>query len=170
MNACVARDWRPDKVARHFDSLTLCFSKGLGAPVGSIIAGEREFIRRCRRFRKMFGGGMRQAGILAAAARHALKHHTARLAEDHANARMLAEGIAASRHLRLPYGMPDTNLVFFESVNPEFPVARLQEELKARGVWVINMNGRMARAVTHLDVTQADIARALAALRAILPA
>ena len=170
LNACVAKDWRPEKVAQHFDSLTLCFSKGLGAPVGSAIAGGREFIRRCRRFRKMFGGGMRQAGILAAAARHALQHHVARLAEDHAYARALAEGIAASPHLRLPYGMPDTNLVFFESMNPDFPISRIHEDLKARGVWVINMNGRMARAVTHLDISPADTARALEALHAILPA
>jgi threonine aldolase len=170
MNACVARDWSPERVARHFDSVTLCFSKGLGAPVGSIVAGERDFIRRCRRFRKMFGGGMRQAGILAAAAQHALRHHVARLTEDHANAWRLAEGIAALPHLRLPNGMPETNILFFESLHPDYPIARIHDALKAQGVLVINMNGRMARAVTHLDVSAEDIARALEALRAILPA
>jgi threonine aldolase len=169
LNACVARDWRPDKVAAHFDSLTLCFSKGLGAPVGSIIAGKREFIRACRRYRKMFGGGLRQSGILAAAARYAMSHHVARLAEDHANALTLAAGIAAHKQLKLSYGLPDTNLVFFESRNPEFPIALLHEELKQRGVQVVNMNGRMARAVTHLDVTSQDIGRALEQIHAILP-
>jgi threonine aldolase len=168
LNACVARDWRAERVAALFDSVTLCFSKGLGAPVGSIIAGERDFIRRCRRFRKMFGGGMRQVGILAAAARYAMANQVSRLADDHANARRLAEGIAALRPLRLAYGMPDTNLVFFESGDPDRPIAWLHEELKKRGVLVVNMNGRMARAVTHLDVTAGDVDRALEQMQDIL--
>ena len=169
LNACVAHDWRADRVAALFDSVTLCFSKGLGAPVGSIIAGKREFIRNCRRFRKMFGGGLRQSGILAAAARYAMSNHVARLAEDHANARKLADGIAANKHLKLSYGLPDTNLVFFESTNPKFPIPMLHEELKKRGVQVVNMNGRMARAVTHLDVSSQDIDRALEQIHAVLP-
>ncbi|MBI4082576.1 MAG: aminotransferase class I/II-fold pyridoxal phosphate-dependent enzyme, partial [Candidatus Lambdaproteobacteria bacterium] len=127
LNACIALDVKPARMAAPFDSLTLCFSKGLGAPVGSIIAGRRDFIARCTRFRKMFGGGTRQAGILAAAARHALAHHVERLAEDHANARRLAEGLLETGQVELPYGLPETNIVFFRATSPQVSQERLAD-------------------------------------------
>lgn len=169
LNACVAQDLRPAKVAAAFDSVTLCFSKGLGAPVGSIVAGEAGFIRRCRRYRKMFGGAMRQAGILAAAARYAMDRHVARLAEDHANARRLAEGLAAHPHISLPRGMPDTNLVFFAVDHPQVTLEQLVDKLKQQNVLVIGMNGRVARAVTHLDVSPEQIERTMECIHEALP-
>ena len=170
MNACVKQDIQPAKVAALFDSITLCFSKGLGAPVGSIVAGERDFIRQCRRYRKMFGGGMRQAGILAAAARFALKHNVSRLAEDHANAQRLAQALAEHPYLRLPYGMPDTNLVFFQCVHPEITMDDLLAALKAKGVLLTNMGAGLARAVTHLDISPEGVEQSLKAVNEALPA
>jgi threonine aldolase len=165
LNACVARDWRPAAVAAGFDSVTLCFSKGLGAPVGSAIAGRRDFIARCHRFRKMFGGGMRQAGILAAAARHALAHHVTRLADDHAHALRLAEGLAGLRGVGLPMGLPQTNIVFFHVDGARMPLAELAAALQREGILIGQMDAVTARAVTHLDVDGRGIERALAALR-----
>ena len=165
LNACVARDWRPAAVAAGFDSVTLCFSKGLGAPVGSVIAGPRDFIARCLRFRKMFGGGMRQAGILAAAARHALAHHVARLADDHAHALGLAEGLVELPGVTLPMGLPQTNLVFFNVAGGRTTLAELAGALQREGILIGQMGAITARAVTHLDVDQQGIARTLTALR-----
>ena len=131
-NASVALDVRPDKIAASFDSGTLCFSKGLGAPVGSIIYGSKIFVKRCLRFRKMYGGGMRQAGILAAAARYALKHNVERLAEDHANASLLAERFQENPHLALPKGMPGTNLLFFSCNHPKISTGSLSQNVWRR--------------------------------------
>lgn len=167
MNAAVALDVQPERIAAHFDSATLCFSKGLGAPVGSVILGGRKFIGRCLRYRKMFGGGLRQAGILAAAARHALRHHVARLAEDHVNARHLAEAIDHHPHLHLCYGFPETNLVFFSCDHPRVNLENLVGELGNRGI-ALGMVGGVARAVTHLDVTHQDMVATVAAMGEIL--
>src|SRR5207244_3577869 len=103
-----AADW-----AQHFDTVSVCFSKGLGAPVGSALVGPRDLIARARRVRKLFGGGMRQAGVLAAAALHALENHVERLAEDHRHARVLAQAVADTPGLRLDPPEVDTNLVWF---------------------------------------------------------
>jgi threonine aldolase len=168
MNAAIALDARADRIAAAADSVSMCFSKGLGAPVGSVIAGPKAYIVRCTRYRKMYGGGMRQAGILAAAARHALKHHVERLAEDHANARLLAEGLAQSRHITFPNGMPQTNLVFFGCAHPTMTLERLLAGLKERGILVGQAYGTLARAVTHLDVGRADVERTVAAVRDLL--
>lgn len=168
MNACVARDLRPASVAANFDSVTLCFSKGLGAPVGSMIAGSREFIGRCLRFRKMFGGGMRQAGILAAAARHALEHHVDGLAADHANARRFAEGLLELPHMSLLLGAPQTNIVFFTCAHPSVSLTDLQAALEREGILIGLMDAATARVVTHLDVTAENIERTLSAMRTAL--
>jgi threonine aldolase len=168
LNAAIAQDLRPDRIAAGADSVSMCFSKGLGAPVGSVIVGNKAFIARCTRYRKMYGGGMRQAGILAAAARHALAHHVQRLAEDHANARLLAEGLAQHKHIVFPNGMPETNLVFFNCTHPRWPLEKLLPELKARGILVGQAYGTLARAVTHLDVNRADIERTVGAFAEIL--
>src|SRR5262245_28726453 len=109
-NAAVKRGVEPREIAKGFDSVSVCLSKGLGAPVGSVLCGRRDYINAAHRWRKMLGGGMRQAGILAAAGRHAVKHHVARLAEDHDNAARLAEGLA--KHRSLDVAPPQTNMVF----------------------------------------------------------
>jgi threonine aldolase len=166
-NACVAAGYAPRDFARHADTVSVCFSKGLGCPVGSALAGPAAFLERARRFRKMFGGGMRQSGMLAAAAIFALDRHVERLADDHRNARTLAAGIAAIPGLRPDFAPAETpsNMVFF-SVDPKLGTAQaLCERLAARGVRMIALDPQRVRAVTHLDVDAAGIARALEALR-----
>ncbi len=167
-NAAVAQEVPLATLAACADSVSLCFSKGLGAPAGSAIAGSKPFIARCLRFRKMYGGGMRQAGILAAAARYALQHHVARLAEDHANCRRLADGMARSPHIELPHGPPQTNMVFFRCRHPRITLTQLVAALKERGVLVGQTHGTLARAVTHLDVSRRDVDAAVAAVHGIL--
>jgi threonine aldolase len=164
MNAVVASGIAADQWARHFDSVSLCFSKGLGAPVGSALAGERDWIRAARRNRKLLGGGMRQAGVLAAGALYALEHHVERLAVDHAHARQLAEAIRPLPGLRLAPPEIHTNMVVFEVAPQLGTAAELVARLKARGVLMLATGPRRVRAVTHLDLTAADIDRAAAAL------
>ena len=167
LNAAIALDIEPQKIAEPFDSLTLCFSKGLGAPVGSVILGSKDFIHRCHRIRKMFGGGMRQAGILAAAAIYALENNVARLAEDHAAAQKLAEGIINLPGVSLPYRMPDSNILFFQCSHPKMPQEQIISELKERGI-LMGIVGGMIRAVTHLDVTMAEIEKTLDEVKELL--
>jgi threonine aldolase len=164
-NACVATGHKLADYAELADSVSMCFSKGLGAPVGSIVAGSNGFISRARRFRKMFGGGMRQAGILAAAALYAVEHNIERLAEDHANARHFAGAIAPLPGIRLDPTTVETNIVIFEleprlGMAPEF-VRRLHQ----RGVWVLATAPTRIRAVAHLDVSLAQIDQAIAVFR-----
>lgn len=149
-------------IATCFDSASVCFSKGLGAPVGSALCGSREFIARAHRIRKMAGGGMRQAGLLAAAASHALDHHVVRLQEDHALAQRLAEGLANIPGLEVE--APHTNIVFVDLVGAarERSTALLAH-LKAQGVLITGLY--RLRFVTHLDVSASDIDRAVAAVR-----
>lgn len=152
-----AADW-----ASHFDTVSVCFSKGLGAPVGSALCGPADLIRRARRHRKVLGGGMRQAGIIAAGALYALEHNIERLAEDHANARILAEAIRNTPGLRLDPEVIDTNILIFE-VDPELGtaasfVARLRDE----GVWTNATAPQRIRAVTHLDVSREQVKHAAA--------
>ena len=156
-NASVASGVAVGEIARGFDSVSVCFSKGLGAPLGSVLVGSKEFIVRARRIRKSLGGGLRQVGLLAAAAAHALDHHVERLAEDHANARRLAEGLAAIEGLSVV--APDTNIVF--ATVSDGRGAGLLEHLKSRGVLATGLIG--LRFVTHLDVDAAGIDRAIAA-------
>ena len=146
--------------AAPFDTVSCCLSKGLGAPVGSLVAGSAELVVRAHRFRKMFGGGMRQAGILAAGGLFALEHQRKRLADDHANARRLAEGLAELSEIELTV-QPQTNIVIFRCRNAE----RLRQRLRARDVWIGLVSSDTLRAVTHLDVSHADIDAALAAFR-----
>jgi len=148
-------------IARHFDSVSLCLSKGLGAPVGSVLVGRRDFIVRAHRIRKMLGGGMRQAGVLAAAGLYALEHHVARLAEDHANARALAEGLTGLPGLALNPALVQTNMVF-ASIAPE-KVDALAQHLKQAGIVILpNPNLRL---VTHLDVSRKDVDLVIAEFR-----
>ena len=150
------------RIAGHFDSVSVCFSKGLGAPVGSALCGSREFIARARRVRKMAGGAMRQAGFLAAAAAYALDHHVTRLADDHALARRLAQGLAGIDGVQVE--APDTNIVFVDLVGPARERSQgLLAALKADGVLATGLY--RLRFATHLDVDAAGIDRAAAAMQ-----
>jgi threonine aldolase len=167
-NAAVATGIEAPRWAQHFDTVSVCFSKGLGAPVGSALAGPRDLIAEAMRHRKVFGGGMRQAGILAAAALYALEHHVERLAQDHANARRLAAGIARVDGLRLDPETIDTNMLFFR-VDPALgAAAEFSARLRDRGVLMLPTALRTIRAVTHLDVTAADVDRAIAVIEKLV--
>ena len=149
-------------IAGCFDSVSVCFSKGLGAPIGSALCGSKDFIARAHRIRKMAGGGMRQAGMLAAAASYALDHHVRRLAEDHALATRLAEGLHGIPGLEVE--APQTNIMFVDLVGAARErSAALQEHLKAQGVLITGLY--RLRFVTHLDVDAAAVDRAVAAVR-----
>jgi threonine aldolase len=144
-----AADW-----AAHFDTVSVCFSKGLGAPVGSALCGESDSIRQARRHRKALGGAMRQAGIIAAGALYALEHHIERLAEDHANARLLAQTVRATPGLQLDPEGVDTNIVIFD-LDPELgTAAAFCARLRDEGVWMYPIATQRIRAVTHLDVSR----------------
>ncbi|CAG1018796.1 threonine aldolase [Burkholderiaceae bacterium] len=157
-NAAVKLGVGAQEIARHFDSVSVCFSKGLGAPVGSALVGPREFIARAHRWRKMLGGGMRQAGVLAGAALHALDHHVQRLSDDHALARRLADGLQGIPGLTVE--PPQTNMVFADA---DERGRGLIEHLKTRGVLATGLY--RLRFVTHLDVDAAGIDQAIAAVR-----
>lgn len=165
LNACVALGVEPTAYTQHVDSVSICFSKGLGAPVGSIVAGSKQFIARARRFRKQFGGAMRQAGILAAAALYALDHNIARLSEDHANAKRFAEGIAELPGITLDPRTVETNIVIFEVDERLGAAEAFSQKLRDRGVWMFATGPRSLRAVTHLDVSRAQIDQALGVFR-----
>jgi threonine aldolase len=150
------------RIAGCFDSVSVCFSKGLGAPVGSALCGSREFIARAHRIRKMAGGGMRQSGMLAAAASHALDHHVARLAEDHALAQRLAAGLAGIEGLQVD--APQTNIVFVDLTGEaREQSAALLKHLAGKGIQATGLY--RLRFVTHLDVDAAGVDRAVAAIR-----
>lgn len=165
-NACAATGLKPADYARHFDTVSCCFSKGLGAPVGSAVCGDAPTVARVHRFRKMFGGAMRQAGVLAAAAMYALDHHVERLKDDHGAARRLEAGVLATPGLSV--AMPvETNMVFFD-VDPALGTApEFCARLKSAGVWMLPTAPRRVRAVCHLDVSPAMIERAVDALRGV---
>lgn len=148
-------------IARHFDSVSLCLSKGLGAPVGSVLVGRKDFIARAHRIRKMLGGGMRQGGVLAAACLYAVEHHVARLAEDHANAKALAEGLVGLPGLALDPKLVQTNMVF-AALDPA-RVDGLVKHLKEAGI-VILPNPSL-RLVTHLDVSREDVDKVITAFK-----
>lgn len=159
-NACAATGLQPADYAKHFDTVSCCFSKGLGAPAGSAVAGDRATIARVARFRKMFGGTMRQSGILAAAALHALDHHRDRLTEDHANARRLAEALGNCRGLTIPLKV-ETNMCFVDLDARIGPASDFCSRMKAGGVLALPTGPRRVRFVCHLDVDAAMIDRAI---------
>lgn len=160
-NAAVATGIEASRWAQHFDTVSVCFSKGLGAPVGSALAGPRELIERAHRHRKLFGGGMRQAGIIAAAALYALENHIDRLPEDHAKAQRLADGIRRIEGLELRPPQVDTNLVIYRVDASLGTAAEFAARLKRRGLSISAFGGQLMRAVTHLDVSESDIERAV---------
>jgi threonine aldolase len=167
-NAAVALGVPPAELAASFDLVGVAFSKGLGAPGGSMLAGSGALIRAAVRYRRMAGGAMRQVGILAAAAEHALDHHLERLGEDHANARLLAERLAASPAVELDPATVRTNIVVFRlgAGAPDAPT--VVERAGATGVLVVAFGPRSIRAVTHLDVTREQVLEAADRLVAAL--
>jgi threonine aldolase len=159
-NAVVASGIDARKWSQHFDTVSVCFSKGLGAPVGSALAGSKDQIKKARRIRKLFGGGMRQAGVIAAGALYGLEHHIERMTEDHSNAKRLGAAAAEIPGLALAGDAVDTNIVIFH-VDPKLgTAAEFCEKLKARGVLMLAIGAQQVRAVTHLDVDEADTAQA----------
>jgi len=164
MNAVVASGVPAAEWCRGFDTAWIDFTKGLGAPVGAALAGSRELIDEAWRFKQMMGGAMRQAGIVAAGALHALDHHVERLAEDHANARVLAEGLAALDGVDLDASLVETNIVIFRVADAAAFLAAMAE----RDVAMSGFGPTTVRAVTHLDVSRDDVLEAVEAARAVL--
>lgn len=156
-NASAAAGVSVADYAASFDSVSVCFSKGLGAPVGSALAGSGGFIQEARRFKHLFGGGFRQAGIVAAGALFALEHHRDRLVDDHANARRFADGVAATTGADVDLGSVQTNMVYFDVDDP----ARVVDESRDAGVAMLVLGPRRIRAVFHLDVSDDDTAKAV---------
>jgi threonine aldolase len=159
-NAVVATGIEAHRWAGHFDTVSICFSKGLGAPVGSALAGPKDLIHQARRHRKVLGGGMRQAGIIAAGALYGLQHHVQRLADDHAHARLLADAIRQSDQLQLESPQIDTNIVAFTTGQDGPAAADFVAALRAHGVLMLTQGPRHVRAVTHLDVSEAQVRQA----------
>ena len=167
-NASVATGVKPLEYAQWADSVSVCLSKGLGAPVGSLVAGSRTFIERVHRFRKMFGGGMRQVGIIAAAGIYALDHHIERLKEDHQKAKHLALGLHEIQGVSIDPEYVETNIVIFDIAEMGMTAAQLRDEMKKKGVLIHPFGRTQIRLVTHLDVSKEDIETALKAFREVL--
>jgi threonine aldolase len=167
-NAAIAREVPPADLVRHADSVSFCLSKGLSAPVGSLVCGGHDLIAQTRRQRKMLGGGMRQAGVIAAAGIVALETMVDRLADDHAHARHLAEGLAPLPGVLLDPATVETNIVIFALAPGAPEPGDFVAALAARGVRLGAIGGRRFRAVTHYGIEAADIDRAIAAAQAVL--
>ena len=166
-NAAIATGINEAELAAPFDSVNVCFSKGLGAPVGSLIAGSVEFAEKARRARKLFGGAMRQSGIIAAAALYALEHHRERMANDHDHAKQLGRTIDTHSHLSIRGDRIDTNMVIFEIDSGWGDAAKFASELKAQGVDCFDVDKQAVRLVTHLDVSGEDIEQACEAINRV---
>jgi threonine aldolase len=166
-NAAAAQGREAAELAAPFDSVMFCLSKGLGAPVGSILAGPRDFIQEALRVRKRFGGGMRQAGVLAAAGLVALRDHVGRLAEDHAHARLLADRVAGIPGLAIDPGTVRTNILVFEVARDGLSAPDLARRWEGEGVLALALDDRRVRAVTHYDVDRGMIETAAVALARI---
>ncbi|MEC9055663.1 MAG: low-specificity L-threonine aldolase [Verrucomicrobiota bacterium] len=163
-NAAIKSGRSAAELAAPFDSVSICLSKGLGAPVGSVLTGSSDFIKEARRWRKVVGGGMRQAGLLAAAGIHALEHHVERLAGDHINAERLAKGLSGLGGCEVQLNMVQTNMVYVRF--PDEKRGKIAGQLKEGGILVYP--GNPMRLVTHLDISAGDIERVLEAFGAIL--
>jgi len=167
-NAAISLGVGVKELTRHADSVMFCLSKGLAAPVGSLVAASEAFIQRARKMRKMVGGGMRQVGILAAAGIVALTEMVDRLAEDHRNARILAKGLAEMRGIEIDLARVETNIVIFSLVAEHITPGELVMDLEDRGVRLLAIGGDRLRAVTHYGIGEEDIKVALEAFRKVL--
>ncbi|MEW4487272.1 GntG family PLP-dependent aldolase [Thalassoglobus sp. JC818] len=165
-NACVARGYQLRDLAEHVDSISICFSKGLGCPMGSILVGDKSTVARARRARKVLGGGLRQAGIVAAAAIYAIENHIDRLKEDHENAQKLAAGLAEIPEISISRDDVETNLVFFHTDPKKISALDLEARLASRGVRLYAVSGpNRLRACTHLGVDVKQIEQAVQAVK-----
>jgi threonine aldolase len=167
-NAALALNTTVAEVARPFDSVMFCLSKGLGAPVGSVIAGSKDFIAEARNWRKLLGGGMRQVGVLAAAGLIALEESPKALVEDHANAKRLAEGLTEMRGVKIDPERVQTNIVIFDIAETGLTTAQFSAEMKSRGVLANGISAREMRMVTHYDVTREQIDQTIQIAQEIL--
>lgn len=164
-NALVAKNEDPRDYGKTFDSISICLSKGLGCPVGSLLLGSSDFIRTSNRIRKRFGGGMRQAGYLAAAGIYALDHHIERLSEDHANAQKLGQALA--EHPAVEKIKPvETNIVIFE-LKEGYDASEWMKQLETKGIRIIAMSATLLRMVTHLDISSEDVRTVIDRIREI---
>lgn len=161
-NACIETGISPKEYASYFDSVSVCLSKGLGAPVGSVIASSREFIEKARKYRKIFGGGMRQAGILAAAGIYALDHNRERLKDDHVKMQFLAHELATIPSLTIDMQAVQTNIIIIGVEKTGKQPEEVLAMLKAKGILLTMGNWMSVRAVTHLDVSMDDVKKAAA--------
>ncbi len=168
MNAVVESGTPAKEYGRHFDSLWLDLSKGLGCPVGGVLAGSADFIEQAWRFKQQMGGAMRQAGIIAAAGVYALEHHVDRLAEDHENARTFSRAIAQIPGIKMIFDRCETNLVFFDVSETGMDAATVAEKLLAHDVRIGAMGPYRMRAVTHLDINAGQLEEAAEALRKVV--
>lgn len=164
-NAAVALKVDITEITKHFDSVSICLSKGLGAPVGSLLLGSVELINKARRWRKVLGGAMRQAGMLAAAGHYALEHNVSRLADDHSNARYLAQQLSAIEGFNVDLSRDTTNMVY-ANVADSVDINAIAQQLKAQGI--VFSPSKTLRLVTHLQITRADIDQFIAALTSAL--
>jgi threonine aldolase len=167
-NAAIALRAEPRQLAAPADSVMFCLSKGLSCPVGSLLCGSAEFVARAHRYRKMVGGGMRQAGVLAAAGIVALEQMVDRLQEDHDNARVLAEGIASIRGLGLDPATVHTNIVFFDFGSTRMSAQEYCDRLREQGVLMLALGPARVRAVTHYGIDRADVEYAIATMRQVM--
>lgn len=165
-HASIAAGVSEAEYASHFDSVIVCFSKGLGAPMGSALAGNAEFVARARRFKQMFGGGFRQAGIVAAGALYALEHHRERLVEDHNNARVFAAGLEAMPAIKIDVSLVQTNIVRFHVLT--MPASEFADRCYEEGLHMIPVGPDQIRAVMHIDVSREDVDSALSIINSVL--
>lgn len=164
-NACVASGISAAEYAQHFDSVSVCFSKGLGAPIGSMILGSHDFIGEARKYRKIFGGGMRQAGILAAAAIYALDHNVERLKEDHEKASYFAQELRTLNGVRIDLESVQTNMVFIETRGTGKTQKEVLQLLSSKGILMTPERASSVRAVMHLDVSMEEVTTAVSVLK-----
>lgn len=167
-NASAAMGIPVSEIAQYADSVQFCLSKGLSAPIGSVVAGSRPFIEKVYRWRKMLGGGMRQAGIVAAPGLFALQHMVKRLTDDHLNARRLAEGLASMEGIQCDPETVETNIVFFRIIDPKFTWQMFVEKAGLHGLNVAELGHGRIRAVTHSGITADDVDRALTIIRRVM--
>lgn len=157
-NAAIALNVKPGEIAKHFDMVSVCFSKGLGAPVGSAVSGTAVMIKKARRIRKMFGGGMRQVGIIAAAALYALEHNYERLKDDHRRAKKFAERLSKIDGINIDPESVETSIVVF---SPDIPADKFLNEARQRGLLMVPFGQNRIRAVVHLNINDNDLVMAL---------
>lgn len=167
-NASIATSISVNEYSKYFDSVSVCFSKGLGTPVGSVLAGSKDFIKESRKYRKIFGAGMRQVGVLAAACLYALDNNIERLSEDHKNARILAEGLKNLPGIYIDMKQVQTNMVMIYVKHPKFTPESLYKAALEKGLAASPIDSERIRAVTHLDISEDQIMKAIDIYREIL--